>query len=158
MIHVKSLSRALLVLPLLFGSLAGASDNVSDKKGDAFQCPKMSKHRTAAEVFADRMAALNAGNMDLAFCYYAEDAVVVMPGSVVQGREAIKAAFIQFGSLFGGVIPAPSTVTVEGDVVLVTFSLVTPGASIPDGADTFVIRDGLIRAHTVHASVTFSAP
>jgi uncharacterized protein (TIGR02246 family) len=150
----QSLARVLLVLPLLFGGFAAASD----AKDAAFECPKLSKHRTAAEVFADRMAALNAGNLDLAFCYYAEDAVVVMPGSVVRGREAIKAAFVQFGSLFGGVLPAPSTVTVEGEVVLVTFSLFTPGASIPDGADTFVIRDGLIQAHTVHATLTFPAP
>lgn len=150
----KTLARLLFALPLLTGGLAAASDT----KSAGFECPKLSRKATAAEVFADRMAALNAGNLDLAFCYYAEDAVVVMPGSVVRGREAIQAAFVQFGSLFGGVLPAPSTVTVEGEVVLVTFSLVTAGASIQDGADTFVIRDGLIHAHTVHATLSFPAP
>lgn len=151
---LQSPARTLLVLSLLCGGLAAASDT----KQAGFECPKLSKKATAAEVFADRMAALNAGNLDLAFCYYAEDAVVVMPGSVVRGREAIKAAFVQFGSLFGGVLPVPSTVTVEGDVVLATFSLFTPGASVPDGADTFVIRDGLIQAQTVHATLSFPSP
>jgi ketosteroid isomerase-like protein len=151
---VQTLMRALAVLSFLSGTFAVAED----RQGGGSQCPKVDKHRTAAEVFAARTAAMAAGNLDLAFCLYAEDAVVVMPGSVVRGREAIKAAFIQFGAMFGGLIPPPSTVTAEGDVVLVTFSLVTSGASIPDGADTFVIRDGLIRAHTVHASITFSSP
>ncbi len=156
MIPAKHVARVLVVLSsLLIGLQAEAGEA---KTGGAFQCPKLSKHSTAAEVFAARMAALSVGNMDLAFCYYAEDAVVVMPGTVVRGREAIKAAFVQFGSMFGGAIPAPSSVTVDGEVVLVTFSLVTSGASIQDGADTFVIRDGLIQAQTVHASISFSAP
>jgi ketosteroid isomerase-like protein len=153
--HLKTLAHVLVLLPLLLGGLARASD---EKKGAGFECPKVSRKASAAEVFEARLAALNAGNLELAFCYYAEDAVVVMPGSVVQGREAIKAAFVQFGSLFGGVLPTPSSVTVGGDVVLATFSLAMPGVSIPDGADTFVIRDGLIQAQTVHASIVFSAP
>jgi len=155
MTHLQPLAPVLLAVSLLLGGLAHASD---EKKGGGFECPKVSKKATTAEVFEARMAALGAGNLDLAFCYYAEDAVVVMPGSVVKGREAIKAAFVQFGSLFGGALPAPSTLTIEGEVALVTFSMVTPGVSVPDGADTFVIRDGLIRAQTVHATLVFSAP
>lgn len=156
MTYIKSLARVLVLLPLLMGGLSLASEG--KKKEDGFKCPKVSKKTKAADVFAARMAALYAGNLDLAFCYYAKDAVVVMPGSVVKGREAIKTAFVEFGSLFGGLIPEPSSVTVQGDVVLVTFSIETPGVSVPDGADTYVIRDGLIRAQTVHASVVFSNP
>ncbi len=149
----KFFSCMLFVLPLLMSANAGAEE----KKGTAFECPKLSKHLTTAEVFEGRMAALRAGNLDLAFCYYAEDAVVLMPGSVIQGREQVKAGFVNFGALFGGRLPEPSTLTIQGEVVLATFSIDGPLASIQDGADTFVIRDGRIQTQTVHASLVFHA-
>ncbi len=158
MLPAQRLAPVMLVLSLLVAGESVAADQDKDKGGTTYQCPKMSKHRTAAEVFADRMAALAAGEFDLSFCNYAEDAVVIMPGSVIRGREQIKAGFRAFGALFGGLVPPPTTVTVEGDVVLVTFSLYTAGASIPDGADTLVIRDGLIQTQTVHATIVFPTP
>jgi ketosteroid isomerase-like protein len=129
----------------------------AEQPGASFECPKLSRKLSTAEVFEGRMAALQEGNLDLAFCYYAEDAVVVMPGSVIRGREQIKAGFVSFGSLFGGQLPQLSSLTVEGDVVLVTFSITGASASIEDGADTFVIRDGRIQTQTVHASIVFHA-
>lgn len=124
----------------------------------AFKCPKLSTKLTTAEVFKARMEALKAGNIDLAFCYYDEKAVIVMPNAVVRGREQAKKAFVQFGSAFGGAIPQPTSLTIEGEYALATFSLQTPTASIPDGADTFVIRAGRIQAQVVHANVVPASP
>jgi ketosteroid isomerase-like protein len=145
-------SRLLFVVVLLMAGGVGAA-----QPEDSFECPKLSKKLSTAEVFEGRMAALREGNLDLAFCYYAEDAVVVMPGSVIRGREQVKAGFVSFGALFGGQLPQLSSLTVEGDVVLVTFSITGDIASIEDGADTFIIRDGRIQSQTVHASIVFHA-
>ncbi|WNG46118.1 nuclear transport factor 2 family protein [Archangium minus] len=149
-------ARLMFVMSLLVAGQSLASPKKD--KDPAFECPKLSKKLSAEEVFTGRMEALLDGDLDLAFCYYAEDAVIVLPGSVVQGREQARIAFMNFGSVFGGLIPHPSSVTIAGDVVLATFSLVTPHASVQDGADTFVIRDGRIQAQTVHASIVFHVP
>ena len=81
-----------------------------------------------------------------------------MPNKVVHGREQAKQAFLQFGAAVAGALPEHPTVTIEGDYVLATFSLKTPQASIPDGADTFVIRNGRIQAQLVHATVVPASP
>ncbi|QRK05040.1 nuclear transport factor 2 family protein [Archangium violaceum] len=154
---VSNFSARLMFVMVLLVAGQGLAEPKKDKD-PAFECPKLSKKLSAEEVFAGRMEALLAGNLDLAFCYYAEDAVIVLPGSVVQGREQVRIAFTNFGSVFGGVIPQPSSVTISGEIVLATFSLDTPHASVQDGADTFVIRDGRIQAQTVHASIVFHAP
>lgn len=149
-------SRLMLVVVLLVSGSALAADKQDGSS--SFECPKLSKKLTAEEVFAGRMEALKAGNLDLAFCYYAEDAVIVLPGSVVRGREQAKGAFANFGAAFGGIIPEPSTLTFAGEIALATFTLETPYASVQDGADTFVIRDGRIQAQTVHATIVFHSP
>ena len=134
---------------LLLGTAALAKD-----KG----CPKPDKKATAVEVLDARMQAFFAGDIDRLMRFYAEDAVVVLPGSVVRGRDAIRQAFLAFGSAFGGVMPTITSVTSADDVVLADPLLITPGPSIPDGADTFVIRDGEIGTQTVHGTLVFPQP
>jgi hypothetical protein len=144
---------------VLLGTLLLAGTALAKPKdGVGFECPKLSKNLTTLEVFNARQAAINAGNIDLAFCYYDENAVVVMPNAVVRGREAIKQAFLQFGSLFGGAFPEPSSVTVEGETLMVTFSLETADFSIPDGADVFIVRSGRIQTQVVHDTIVPTAP
>lgn len=148
-------SARVVVVGALLLATAGRAE---PKETGAFKCPKLPTRLTTAEVFKGRMEALKAGNVDLAFCYYDDKAVVVMPNTVLHGREQAKQGFIQFGSAFAGAIPQPTTVTIDGDYVLATFSLKTPTASIPDGADTFVIRNGRIQAQIVHANVVPASP
>jgi ketosteroid isomerase-like protein len=122
------------------------------------RCPWVNPHRTPQQAFDARNAALAAGDLDAAFCAYDDDAVVMMPGSVVRGRENIQTAFLAFGSLFGGQFPTITSTTEADDVLLVTYTITGPTLSITDGADTFVVRRGRISRQVVHATLTPTLP
>ena len=124
----------------------------------AWDCPQPDKQATAQQIFDARIAALQVGDLNTIACSYAEDAVVIFPGSVVTGRDAIMDAFIAFASTFGGAAPTITSTTMADNVLLVTYTLSTPNASIPDGSDTFIVRKGRIEYQVVHASIVFPQP
>lgn len=138
-----------LAIPLLL--LLGAAPR---SEAHDTVCPHVDPNRTPQQTFDARNAALAAGDLTGAFCAYDEDAVVVMPGSVVRGRANVAAAFLGFGALFGGAQPTVTSTTQADDVLLVTYTLVGPTLTIADGADTFVVRHGRITRQAVHATLT----
>ena len=84
---------------------------------------------------------------------YREDAVLIDPGGIFRGKQAIRAAFDRV--LRRGVPLAPPTQQIlEGEIVHLVWS-VTPGQPGRQGAETLVIRDGKIVAQTV---VAFAPP
>lgn len=142
--------RVALVLCLLAG-VAEAHD-----RPRPFRCPQGRHSRTPQQVMSDHIAALASGNLDLVMCDYDDDAEVVMPGTVLTGEEQIRTALAGFMSAFGGALPTFTSMTYGEKVVLVTWQVFLPQFSVPDGADTFTIKNGLIRVQTVHA--TFAPP
>ncbi len=124
----------------------------------AGDCPPVDPHRTPLQTFAARNAALAVGDVALAMCAYDEDAIVVMPGTVVRGRAAVTQAFLGFGALFGGAQPTVTSTTEADDVLLLTYTLTGPTLSITDGADTFVVRNGRFVRQTVHATLSPTKP
>jgi hypothetical protein len=160
---MKPVIAMLLTLLLLAPGAALAHGDHDDDDDDGpgpggFRCPRGRQNRTPEQVWAARIAALSVGNIDLAMCDYARNATVVMPGSVLTGRAQIKAGFLAFAQLVNFAQPEVTSTTFAGPILLVTFTLITNGPSIPDGADTFVIRNGLIHQHVVHASITGAGP
>jgi hypothetical protein len=123
-------------------------------------CPATLTLRSAQQVWADHLDALQNGQVDRAMCDYAANAKVIMPGSVVSGAAAIRTGFVAFAALVGGAIPTITTVTIDYEIVLSTFTLLDSptGVTIPDGSDTFVVRFGLIQYQTVHAALAFGTP
>jgi hypothetical protein len=122
-------------------------------------CPAGRHRRTAHQVVDDFHAALAAGNVHKAVvCNYAQNAKVITAGGVFTGHAAVEAGLAGFGALFGSTFPTVLVDEATRDVVFMVYTLITPFASIPDGADTFVVTDGLIRTQTVHASIVFGAP
>lgn len=153
------------VMTMMVGITVIAASGTAEAKGWPFGeilgsdgCPIRYNFRTPQQVMADHIAALEAGDLQRAMCDYAQDAVVIMPGSVIRGRAAITEGFSQFYQLFGGRVPTITSMTIEGEVAFDTFTLETEFASIPDGADTFVIRFGRIRYQTVHSTIVFHQP
>ena len=69
---------------------------------DDSQCPKQVIHRSNDEVLADHYAALLSGDPQRVACDYADDASVILAGTVVTGREQIAGQFAYFFSLMGG--------------------------------------------------------
>ncbi len=121
-------------------------------------CPKPDKKATPEQVFAARLVAMQQGDLAAIACSYAKDAVVVFPGSVIRGREAIMEAFLAFAGALGGTPPTITSTTQADDNLLVTYEVITPTISIPDGADTFIIRDGRIQYQLVHGTIVFNQP
>ncbi|AFM20537.1 SnoaL-like polyketide cyclase (plasmid) [Mycolicibacterium chubuense NBB4] len=109
--------------------------------------------RTPQEVFTHHARALAAGDLDEILADYADDAVVISPGGTLRGKEGIRTAFAQ---LLGDIPEADwelITQIFEGDVLFLEWAAESTKTRVDDGIDTFVIRDGLIRAQTVRYTV-----
>jgi hypothetical protein len=105
--------------------------------------------RTPQEIFEHHGRAVSEGDLDALVADYAEDAVVITPQGVVRGRPAIVEAFT---AMLGQIPDAKldvSTQVYADDILLVEWSATGSTARITEGADTFVFRDGEIRAQTV---------
>ncbi|GAA4675957.1 hypothetical protein GCM10023215_04950 [Pseudonocardia yuanmonensis] len=108
--------------------------------------------RTAVEVLTDHLKALNAHDVEAILADYAPDAVLVTPGATLQGHDGLRQAF-------GGLLEQmPNCVFTEKSVteatagadgvLLLEWSLESDVATVSDGIDTVVVRDGLIVAQT----------
>ncbi len=140
---------------LAFVALGAAPPSNNRPAEDQSICPHDREDRTALEVWNDHLAAIQSGNIALIACDYAEDATVVMPGTVISGKANVLAAFEAFAQLLGGQLPSITSVTASGQVVLVDYTLDSPHVVVPLGVDTFVVKEGLIRYQTVHATIEF---
>ncbi len=106
--------------------------------------------RTVEEVLDHHIRTLGAGLIEEVLYDYAEDAVIINPGGVVQGLKEIRAFFTDSVK---NVLP-PESVSIFskkvtcGDLAYIVWSAESPFYSIPFGTDTFVIRDGQIVEQT----------
>jgi ketosteroid isomerase-like protein len=124
-------------------------------------CPDIDQTRTATEVLLDYRAALAQGDVDTAVCNYARDAVVISDGGIDRGRTQI-ASSLEFSlTLFEGTLPVVvkeimvQAVDPRTSMVRTLFTIDTPRVIVPDGIDTYIIRNGLIVAQTSHAFPVF---
>ncbi|MFE7589209.1 nuclear transport factor 2 family protein [Kitasatospora sp. NPDC057512] len=109
--------------------------------------------RSPQEVFADHGERLGTGDLDLVAGNYTEDAVAITPAGTFHGRAGIRQAI---GHLLADLPDAhwQLTPSFAGEVLLLRWSARTTEHEVADGVDTFVFRDGLISAQTVHYTRT----
>jgi ketosteroid isomerase-like protein len=102
-------------------------------------------------VVEHHLEALQAGDVDAIMSDYAEDAILMLPGSVVRGSDAVRGLMEQAcATLFK---PGASEFTLqsfeaEGPYAMITWSLRSDVATIPFGTDTFLVEAGAIRMQT----------
>ncbi|MFF3910176.1 nuclear transport factor 2 family protein [Streptomyces sp. NPDC001848] len=116
--------------------------------------PPTANRRSPQEVFADHGARLGTGDLDHVAANYAEDAVFITPSGVLHGRQGVKQAIAE---LLADLPDATWELKPQfaGDVMFLEWSAASPsGRRVDDGVDTFVFRDGLIRAQTVRYTLT----
>jgi ketosteroid isomerase-like protein len=102
-------------------------------------------------VLDRHLAAFVAGDVEASIADYSDDAVFIGPGGASSGHDALRAMFTElYSELF-----KPGTyefgldgMQVEGPVVLMRWHADCAAASVTGAADTFVMRDGKIVAHT----------
>ena len=105
--------------------------------------------RTPEEVFQHHAKALGAGDLDEIAADYADDAVFITPAGVERGKDNIRAAFSRLLADVPDAAWELKTQIYEGDVLFLEWAADAGATFVKDGIDTFVFRDGLIRAQTV---------
>jgi ketosteroid isomerase-like protein len=112
-------------------------------------CKGEEMSRTPEEVFQHHAEALGAGDLDQIVADYADDAVFITPAGVLRGKDDIRTAFTRLLADVPDAAWDLKTQIYEGDVLFLEWAAHSAAASVEDGIDTFVFRDGLIRVQTV---------
>jgi ketosteroid isomerase-like protein len=105
--------------------------------------------RTPQEVFQHHAETLIAGDIDGIVSDYADDAVFITPHGVRRGKDGVREAFEKLLSDLPEAEWEVPTQVFEGDVLFIEWQATAASSKAEDGIDTFVFRDGLIRAQTV---------
>lgn len=106
--------------------------------------------RTPQEVFAHHGQVLGAAALDEIVTDYADDAVMISPAGVKRGKDGIRDGFRQLLADLPDAVWDVKKQDYGGDVLLLEWAADAAGAHADDGVDTFVFRDGMIQAQTVH--------
>jgi hypothetical protein len=105
--------------------------------------------RTPEEVFAHHGQALGAGDLDEIVADYADDAVLISPSGVARGKDGIRDVFTALLADLPNAVWDLKTQHFAGDVLFLEWTADSVINRVDDGVDTFVFRDGMIRAQTV---------
>ena len=105
--------------------------------------------RTPQEVFAHHAEVLIAGDLEGIVSDYADDAVFITPGGARHGKDGVREGFVQLLADVPSAEWAVPTQIFEGDLLFIEWSADSEKTRVEDGIDTFVFRDGLIRAQTI---------
>jgi predicted SnoaL-like aldol condensation-catalyzing enzyme len=129
-------------------ALAAAQLSTPAAAADA-DCPRQLHRRSPEQVVEAHLAAFRSANAALLACDYANDALVMLPGMVVRGREAIESTFAGFLQAAGPVASVTvSSTTADGGTVLVTYAVESEHIVVPNGVDTFIVVNGKIVVQT----------
>jgi hypothetical protein len=115
----------------------------------------MVEQRSAQEVLDDHLVTSLNGNVedDLAR-NYAQEVVVVSNWGVKHGHEGVR----EMARLLRLQLPdctfAYRIRLIEDGIGLLEWTAQSPAGSVNDGVDSYVVRDGLIQAQTIHYTLT----
>jgi ketosteroid isomerase-like protein len=105
--------------------------------------------RTPQEVFQHHAEVLIAGDIDGIVSDYADDAVFITPDGTRRGKDGVREGFEKLLSDLPNAEWDVPTQIFEGDLLFIEWNAKSESTRADDGIDTFVFRDGLIRAQTV---------
>jgi ketosteroid isomerase-like protein len=105
--------------------------------------------RSTERVFQDHMRALLNGDFPALMADYADDAILMTMDGANVGKAAIQEHFVNTLSAMPNAKLSLTGHIVHGDLVLVTWTVVSDIATVPHGVDTFVIHDDKIRLQTI---------
>ena len=108
--------------------------------------------RTPEEIFAHHGQALGAEDLDATVMDFADTAVLVTPDGVRRGKDAIRNFF---DGLFKALPKAQwglKTIYMD-NLLFLEWTGDSARASVSDGVDTFIFKNGLIQAQTVRCTI-----
>jgi hypothetical protein len=109
--------------------------------------------RTPEEIFAHHGQAMGAEDLDATMMDFADTAVLVTSDGVRRDKDAIRNFF---DGLFKALPQAQlglKTIYYVDNVLFVEWTGDSARASVSDGVDTFLLKDGLIQAQTAHCTI-----
>lgn len=110
--------------------------------------------RSTAEVFNHHLSLAQAEDLETDLARnLAPDIVLLTSYGTFRGHGGVRAAASLLHEQLGGTGYHYRNRLWEGEVAFLEWSAATPTAWIEDGADSFWIRDGLIRVMTIHYTV-----
>ena len=107
--------------------------------------------RTPEEIFAHHGQALGAEDLDATMMDYADTAVLITPDGVLRGNDICNF----FDGAFKALPKAKwglKTIYVD-NLLFLEWTADSTRASVSDGVDTFIFKDGLIQYQTVRCTV-----
>jgi hypothetical protein len=108
--------------------------------------------RTPEEIFMHHGQALGAEDLDATVLDYADDAVLITPDRVLRGKEGARQFFV---GLFQALPKAQWGVrtTYVDNLLFLLWTADSTRATVSDGVDTFIFKDGLIQYQTVYCTI-----
>jgi hypothetical protein len=105
--------------------------------------------RTPRQVLDDHLRRAKAGDIEGDVrANYADDVVLIDRETVRHGHAGVLDAARQLAAELPGASYEYVTTHVDGEIGYLQWTAIARGARVEHGTDTFVIRDGLIRAQT----------
>jgi hypothetical protein len=123
-------------------------------RGDPAATIGAMSERPAKEVLEDHWALADAGNLeeDLAR-NYAPDVIFLTGFGIYHGHDGARTLHQRLGRLLPEARFVYRTRLVEGDLGFLEWTGRGRDAVVPDGADTYLVREGRIVAQTIHYTV-----
>jgi hypothetical protein len=110
--------------------------------------------RTTWEVFEDHLTTAATGDVEADIARnYAPDVVLLTGIGVLHGHDGVRRSRSVLRDDVGDATYEYVTKLVDREAAFLEWRAQTDAIEIDDGADSFVIRDGLIRIQTIHYSV-----
>jgi hypothetical protein len=108
--------------------------------------------RTAEEIFSHHAQALGSEDLEATILDYTEDSVLITPDGVMRGKAAIRDFF---NSLFQSLPKAQWSVKTlfVDNILFLQWTADSTRASVSDGVDTFIFKDGMILIQTVRSTI-----
>jgi SnoaL-like protein len=105
--------------------------------------------RTPQDVFQHHAEALGAEDLEGIVSDYDDDALFITPEGAKRGKDGVREGFRKLLADLPGASWDLPTQIYEDDILLLEWKAESESTRVDDGIDTFVFRDGLIRAQTV---------
>jgi len=112
-------------------------------------------YRSTEEVFRDHLELAQSGDVETDIARnYAPDCVLLTSFGTFEGHAGIRDAAQLLESQLGpNATYEYRTVEWSGEIAFLEWTASTDRATVPDGADSFLIQSGKIRAMTIHYSI-----
>jgi ketosteroid isomerase-like protein len=104
--------------------------------------------RSPQEILSAHFTAVMNGDIPGIVKDYSDDAVLITPSGVIEGRAKLENFFHQVMATLPNAELAATSTTFGGDGLLLLWTATSPAGTIPDGVDTFVFADDFIKLQT----------